>query len=296
MLSILIPIYNFDVTSLVIRLAKQCEKAKISYEIICFDDGSRPKIKEKNQVLRSVFRVNYVEMSENLGRAKIRNWLAKAASLDYLLFLDCDSKVPHSDYIKNYVSLIPNIDLAYGGRSYSKNPPRSPKKKLHWLYGSKREAVKARVRQKDPYLHFMTNNFIIKRNIFESLSFDKSITQYGYEDTLFAFKIRELGVKITHVNNPLEHKGLETTEVFIEKQKKAIENLGILYNTKKLSRTRLIDFYNRVKFWKALPWIRKYYERNSEKIMKNLKGPNPKLRNLQVYKLMLFDESQNKKL
>jgi len=92
MLSILIPIYNEDITKLVKDLAYQCNRQKIDFEIICFDDASKQRYKDKNEVLRSVFRVNYVELSENLGRAKIRNWLAKSARFEHLMFLDGDSK------------------------------------------------------------------------------------------------------------------------------------------------------------------------------------------------------------
>ena len=92
MLSILIPIYNFKVVKLVETLQKQCEKAKITYEVVCFDDQSQTKYKKDNVILSNYFGVNYTELSENLGRARIRNWMAKIASYDNLLFLDCDTK------------------------------------------------------------------------------------------------------------------------------------------------------------------------------------------------------------
>ena len=88
MLSILIPIFNKDVRPLVYSLAKQCIKANINYQILCFDDKSEDKWKEKNSELASKININYTELSENLGRSRIRNWLGKAAYFEYLLFLD----------------------------------------------------------------------------------------------------------------------------------------------------------------------------------------------------------------
>ena len=61
MLSILIPIYNRDVTKLVEELLDQCGKANIPFEILCFDDGSTEKWKKKNKVINARFGVNYVE-------------------------------------------------------------------------------------------------------------------------------------------------------------------------------------------------------------------------------------------
>ena len=297
MLSILIPIYNYDVTKLVVKLSKQCQRAKIQFEIVCFDDGSRPNIKAKNSGLRALFRVNYVEMSENLGRSKIRNWLAKAASFDHLLFMDCDSKVPGANYIKNYVAVIGKYDVVYGGRTYQKKAPASDKKHLHWKYGSQREALSAKKRNKHPYLNFMSNNFMIKRTIVEANKLDESLTQYGYEDTLFALQLKAKEIKVFHIDNPLEHKGLETNGVFLEKVHLATENLVRLYQSKEIRSTRLIDFYQRLKYWKVLPFVLRYFEKNEDNIQRKLQERNPELKNLQLYKLYHFHQlmTQSKK-
>ena len=93
MLSILIPVYQVKVEKLVVKLIKQCDRCKIEFEILCFDDGSKERIKVSNRSIDLLMRVNYVELSENLGRSKIRNRLAKSARYDYLLFLDADSQV-----------------------------------------------------------------------------------------------------------------------------------------------------------------------------------------------------------
>jgi len=146
MISILIPIYNFNVTALVQKLVDQCSKAKIHFEIICFDDGSSPKFKALNQPILNLMGVNYVELSENYGRSKIRNKLAKVAQYDYLLFLDCDSKIKYANFIKNYIKEIKReADVTYGGRYYKKGKPRAKSKVLHWKYGSIRDLVFARV-------------------------------------------------------------------------------------------------------------------------------------------------------
>ncbi|MBK9735053.1 MAG: glycosyltransferase family 2 protein [Saprospiraceae bacterium] len=147
MLSILIPIYNQDVRPLVYTLAKQCNKLNINYQILCFDDLSEKKNTNKKQELAFKVNINYTEMSENLSRSKIRNWLGKAAYFEYILFLDGDSTIKSKDFIKNYVSALPTEAVIYGGRKYATKKPTNTKKILHWLYGTKREALSAKKTQ-----------------------------------------------------------------------------------------------------------------------------------------------------
>ena len=50
MLSILIPIYNYNVYPLVEELHKQCIECKIDFEIICIDDASTDYKPENNKM------------------------------------------------------------------------------------------------------------------------------------------------------------------------------------------------------------------------------------------------------
>ena len=149
MLSILIPIYNVSVVKLVNELIFQCNKNKITFEIICLDDGSTDRTKENNHSINHLFGVNYVELSQNVGRSKIRNQLGKLARYPYLLFIDADSKIPSRSYIKTYLNYLKeeNWDLLYGGTEYSKKKP-SKSKELHWKYGMTRECPSLKIRNK----------------------------------------------------------------------------------------------------------------------------------------------------
>ena len=85
MLSILIPIYNHDVRKLVVALAEQCQKCRIRYQILCFDDGSKERYKKINRQLETIYGVSYLEFEHNMGRARIRNKLGFNAMYDQLL-------------------------------------------------------------------------------------------------------------------------------------------------------------------------------------------------------------------
>ena len=103
MLSIVIPIFNQDVRTLVYTLVKQCNKLNINYQVLCFDDGSEQKYKEFNKELAFKINVNYTEMPENLGRSKIRNWLGKAAYYEdpYLNFQSNNFLIPELLFKEN---------------------------------------------------------------------------------------------------------------------------------------------------------------------------------------------------
>lgn len=75
MLSILIPIYQFDVRPLIIDLLLQAGELDIPYELLCFDDGSSEDIRALNRELVALPGVIYREMPQNMGRSRIRtNW------------------------------------------------------------------------------------------------------------------------------------------------------------------------------------------------------------------------------
>lgn len=296
MISILIPIYNYNVVKLVKALKKQCDKLKIHYQILCFDDYSDPKFKHENSLLSDFFNVNYTELSENLGRAKIRNWLAKSSSYENLLFLDCDSKIVSKTFIEDYLKFKDDADLISGGRVYSKKPPRAKSKILHWRYGVRKESKSAKYRSKNAISHFHSNNFLIKSEVLKKIKFDESIKGYGYEDILFAHHVSELGFKIKHIDNPVEHLGLEKAKDFITKTEAAISNLiELKYNDKSLNTKleRTADFL----LDKGLKRDFMYFTRNRiDSIKSNLLSHSPKMRFLDIFKLYTFYEKRDEML
>jgi glycosyltransferase involved in cell wall biosynthesis len=240
MLSILIPIYNEDLTTLVTELVRQARAESLAIEILCFDDAS-PQIHFhlQNEKLNQIPEVSYLRLSQNLGRSKIRNTLADHAKGDYLLFMDGDSKIVRDTYLRDYWSARNENTLLYGGRCYEDKAPAQEELRFHWRYGKAREQQTVAVRSQQPYHSFMTNNFMIPSALFHQIRFDESLKQYGHEDTLFGMALKAKGILIQHIDNPLQHDGLESAAVFLEKSKKAIENLHQLQREGKMVETKL---------------------------------------------------------
>ena len=51
MLSILIPVYNYDCSELVAALDKQAVRLNINYEILVADDASEESFRQRNRVI-----------------------------------------------------------------------------------------------------------------------------------------------------------------------------------------------------------------------------------------------------
>ncbi|MFT4762048.1 MAG: hypothetical protein ACI9LN_004031 [Saprospiraceae bacterium] len=303
MLSICIPIYNFDMLILVKNLYQQCVVTQIDFEIVCFDDDSKEDFKKLNSSIQYFEFVSYVELPKNLGRSKIRNELGKAANYPYLIFMDCDSATVDSNYIENYVLTLEKLNnqklrkevklklplientLLYGGRVYQKNPPADPHLFFHWKYGSQREQMPPNIRQKKEHHAFMTNNFLIPKKLFLDIQFDESLTQYGHEDTLFGLELKQRNSPILHLENPLVHIGLETTEVFLMKTKMAIQNLHFLSQKNDLIESKLLNTFKKIQRFK-LNWLLKLlYSLFEKRMVANFHSKNPSMRLFDLYKL-----------
>jgi hypothetical protein len=211
------------------------------------------------------------------------------AQFKNLLFLDGDSKVIRSDFISRYLEGEDSSLLTYGGREYQKEKPKNQKLVMHWKYGTKREALDVNKRSSDPYLNFQSNNFMVKDHVFKMLQFDEDIHGYGYEDLLYAQKIKELGITIYHIDNPVLHDGLETADQFIAKTRNAIRNLVELNQDGHLLDIRLTKFYTKLKKYGLLNLLLMYAKNREKSIMKNLiESSRPSIREFSLFKLLEY--------
>ena len=224
MISICIPVYNFDIGDLVRKLSEQSKLLEVPSEIILIDDCSENIFRKQNDT--GFEDIVYIQLEQNIGRAAIRNLFLKYSKYEYLLFLDCDSIVFSADFLSNYINAIvkhPN-SIICGGREYEKNPPRRDKM-LRWKYGIKKESKSFETRSRSPNTSFMTNNFVISREIFTTIQFDERLVNYGHEDTLFGFELKENSIEIDHIDNPILNGHLESNSEYLTNTEKAIENL-----------------------------------------------------------------------
>jgi hypothetical protein len=293
MVSILIPVYNQEVCQLVKDLVLQVEEYDQNIEIRVYDDGSHENFKKTNRIIQSLSHVIYKERPLNVGRAAIRNLLAAESSeTEYLLFLDGDSKIIHKNFIKTYLDAKTKNTVIYGGRLYQANKPEK-NKVLHWKYGRTTESRKSSTRNKDPYLHFQSNNFLIPTSVFMDNVFDESLKTYGYEDLVLGQGFKEKGIPILHIDNEILHDGIEINEVYLKKTKEAIRNLAELYKNAKISQSKLIDTSKKLHRYRVSGVLHLWLKILRKNLIKNLMSDEPSVFIFQLYKLLLWwDETK----
>ncbi len=285
MLSILIPVFNYDVTELVTELALQCQKTEIPFEIICVDDGSGCPKPDLNQPY-----FTWHKNLKNEGRAKTRNILASMAQHEFLLFLDADVLPANRNFIHNYRENFKS-KVVCGGISYQADAPEE-QLFLRWTYGKKHEEINADRRNKHPYLSFMTGNFMCHKSVFEKVTFNSSLTSYGHEDTLFGKELLENAIHIKHINNPIIHLGLENNQEFLHKSKIGITSLVQLYRDQKITRnySKLIKLYENLDALGLKNSVIKLIHSRSIQMQSDLVKNGKSTWKLQVLKLIWFHE------
>ncbi len=231
MISLLIPVFDYDIVALVYYMHSGILKVPEFCEIIVGDDGSSAEFKNKYQSLEGEgIRIIYFE--KNIGRAAIKNRLAMEAKGDYLLFIDADTMVPGTAeaYLEKWKPFLRQARVVSGGILYHESKPGDPDRLLRWKYGRKREQKKASDRNKSPHANFTTFNVLFEKSVFSKIRFNEELRQYGHEDTLMGYQLKKAGIEVLHIDNGLVHEGLETNREFLNKTKLGIENLSKLYD------------------------------------------------------------------
>ncbi|WP_264551754.1 glycosyltransferase family 2 protein [Flavobacterium sp. N2038] len=280
MLSILIPVYNYNALPLVNELVKQCNTCGINFEILCQDDASNSGENAQNQIINSFSNCAFFINDSNLGRGKNINSLAQKAKYDWFLILDCDTFPAQNSFIQNYIAAISESKSIYfGGIVYEDKKPEQ-EQLLRWIYGQKRETSAV-----------LTSNLLIKKDVFLQHQFDESVTKYGYEDLLFFSVLKKNDFKITRIENPTFHLNLETSQVFLNKTKTAIENLFFLYQSGKISTddSKIVKAFEVLKKVKLIRFSNFIFKKNQDKIERNLLSEKPSLFLFDLYKLGYFN-------
>ena len=281
-LSILIPCYNWDVLEFIRKIHRLCvdEKRITQFEIICFEDASSKLY--SNHLMKKLKNVKYLNLSKNIGRSAIRNKLGALSKYNWLLFIDCDSKIVNNNFIQEYINSTEkqgSLETIFYGPTIYEKKNNDITKTLHHKYGSK---IETRRKLKI----FSSHHFLIHKSKFDKNKFDETIKTYGYEDTLFSISSN---LKFEYINNPLIHIGLKTNTAFLEDTKKAIYNLINYKNQiKTIKYIKLLKWGAIIEKLKLSKIILIIFNTMEPKIVENLKSSSPKIILFQLYKLGLL--------
>jgi glycosyltransferase involved in cell wall biosynthesis len=284
-LSILIPVYNFDCRDLARSLSRQADSLVHEIEIIVADDGSTDRhLAKLNAEIAAMPHCRYIARKENVGRAAIRNFLAEESQGEWLMFMDCDGRVIYMNFLQKYLESRGGCDVVYGGIIHSREY-LTERNSLRYDYEHRCERrFTARQRTENPDLPFRTFCFMIRRESYDRVRFDESFTDYGYEDVLFGQQLREQGMIIRHINNPLENTDLEPNDVFVAKTEEALRTLHA-HETLFGNDVRLVRWVRKLASWHILPLVKVFSKLYLKPLRRNLSGNHPLTSLFDLYKL-----------
>lgn len=292
MYSILIPNYNdTNVRSLVRMITSCASREQAEYEIIVLDDAST------NEALVPIYlelnnypKVHCFKLPDNKGRTYTRNYLAKLARYNWLLFMDSDTIPQEYMFIKRYIRamLLRDVEVIFGGVFYGFLPPNDKQRRLRFFFGSERESKSLSIRKNQVYLSVISTCFAIQKKLFLSLEVPKE-NRYGL-DVFFSFQLQKRTVNIQHIESLVEVREIESTDVFLKKTKEAIETLHYLVSNQMIPKdyTPLLKVSNKLIKWKlANSYV--FLATKLESIMlRNLHAERPSMRVFDFYRLMLY--------
>jgi len=298
MISVLIPVYNYRIQSLVENLCLQFENIECNWEILLSDDASNMKFRIQNSEFINTInnpQVKLFQQEINLGNAANRNYLITQASYVWLLFLDADVIPVNNDFISVYVKKMQSTkqEIISGNIIYSNKNTLAHL--LRWKYGKEKEEIAFEIRKSNSILNLRGANFAIIKELACKINFPILKENYGFVDTRFFLQFEENQVFV--IENPVYHLGIEENSVFMIKTKKAMVNaLFLLNNNDELSlQISIISNYKKVRFFKG--FLAKIYLRFHAYLEKNLESEKSYIFIFQIYKILYLsylDVSENR--
>jgi hypothetical protein len=213
-LSVLIPFYKDDPTSLLQALAQTTPGG---VEVILIDDGV-PSPPLNADIIKAVDRLDLpvlvISSRVNRGRSGARNRLAKAARSPWLLFLDADMAV-EADFLTRWVT---HTQTTSAGALFGGFMPVAPtaETQVHAALEAGSNVHSAAERNAIGAVAVCSSNLAVNAEAFAQTPFDESFSGWGWEDVDWALSAAaqfELG----HVDNPARHGGLEGVERLLSK-------------------------------------------------------------------------------
>ena len=285
-LSIAIPTRNDDCSQTVSKLLEQARReTSLDFEILIADDASdnAEGIRQLN-IIGNQEGCRLIRLKENVGRAAVRNMLAREAKYDKVLFIDAGVDINNQDFLKTYILHANDADIVCGGWK-TEVGAETAKANLRAKYELDCEKNHTPLqRNKHPYRSFRTVNFLVHKDILLNNPFPADMTGYGYEDVVFGKQAEKAGCTVLHIDNPVVYKSYEDNEAFVSKTIQSVNTLYI-YRERIGQYSKLHSIAFRLRKLRLDSLMVFLYKQRSETWKKQLCGNCPSLRMLSLLKL-----------
>ena len=285
-LSIAIPTRNDHCSQTVSKLLEQARReTSLDFEILIADDASdNAEVIRQLNIIGNQEGCRLIRLKANVGRAAVRNMLAREAKYDKVLFIDAGVDINNQDFLKTYILHANDADIVCGGWK-TEVGAETAKANLRAKYELDCEKNHTPLqRNKHPYRSFRTVNFLVHKDILLNNPFPADMTGYGYEDVVFGKQAEKAGCTVLHIDNPVVYKSYEDNEAFVSKTIQSVYTLYI-YRERIGQYSKLHSIAFRLRKLRLDSLMVFLYKQRSETWKKQLCGNCPSLRMLSLLKL-----------
>lgn len=228
-LSVLVPFLRDDPTDLLQRLDAETTTLAGQAELVVLDDGTKDAAltaRLSALIDHMALPVRLISLDANQGRSEGRNRLAQAARGQTFLFLDSDMRPDHPGFLKTWVDLARDVRpaVAFGGFSLLQ-APQDARFAVHRHMAARSDCIPAAQRAEQPEKYVFTSNLLVRRDVFDTETFDSGFSGWGWEDVEWAMRVSRR-FKVVHLDNPATHMGLDTIEALAAKYEQSAPNFA----------------------------------------------------------------------
>ncbi|WP_353120398.1 glycosyltransferase [Myroides odoratus] len=280
MLSIVIPVYNYNILPLVEQLHQEASTLNLPFELLVCDDASTQVFHQ--QQIEALSHTRWFTHTVNQHVAYTRNRLLKEAQYPWILLLDADVIPISPTFIQDYLAHRETGVFFQGGFTY---PPAESgqAQSLRLTYGQTIEQHK--------HLHSCCNLFFNQQIL--RLQFDETITTYGYEDTLFFLALAKRQIEVIQLPNPVVHHSTESNQTYLERSKQACWGLANLIQQGKIQadEVQLSRTYHRLQHYRFTFMLSVLDALIGQRIQRNLLGKKPSILGFKWFKLLEYHKA-----
>ena len=229
-LSIIVPTYKHDASSLITSLAELPGAEDV--EIIVYDDGGCDPILSARMARaaeRMATPVRVITSLANRGRAGARNQAIAHARAEWMVLLDADVAPDFRNFLTAYISAIASAAgpaLIVGGLSL-RQAPFHERYALHRWQARRSECIAPEDRAQAPGRYVFTRNVLVHRLVLEACPFDEAFADCGWEDIDWGLRV-QLEFPIVHIDNTATHLGLDDDAALMVKYGRSSAGYALL--------------------------------------------------------------------
>lgn len=252
--SVIIPTFNGEQRLLLLLMSLENQTDK-NFEVIVVDDGSTDGTRESVARVMEAFpvplRYYYLDNMDIFGAGQARNYGAKQAKGDVLLFLDQDCVAAH-DLIKKHSDhhQVEDVVLGYYAGytdeekcyDFTKLKDYVQQKKAVPVMKEFRDGLFTGAPVADAWKCFVSAHFSIKKEIFHEIHFDESFTQWGCEDIDLGYRLFQAGKAICFAKDCIAYNSSESRRRTKKKFLTLCESLIAMYKKYQTDEVRLYCF------------------------------------------------------